>query len=175
MLEGSKINTNGSKSSNGTSGGGIIRDHKGDFIGGFTHQYYHAMILHAKLQAIYDGLLMCQQMSIEDYILEMDYVQASYMVRKETVEYRSCTYLLRCIWMLNLNLHSIRLIYREENRAADPLAKEAYYFSTWQDFYNCQDLSLSTRKCIFQIELDCLLFGLIVIRGAFFLVGQHDF
>lgn len=49
----------------------MIRDDRGEFIYGYTHQYTHTEVIHAELQAIVDGLIHLDLMGMENVVIEI--------------------------------------------------------------------------------------------------------
>lgn len=90
-----KLNTDGSKKGDKTTGGEVIRDANGDFVYGFSHQYKHSEIIHAELQAIIDGLIHAHHLGMEQIIVETDSSFAYHMIRQTQTDQWNCTYPLR--------------------------------------------------------------------------------
>lgn len=124
-----KVNTDGSKRSESTTGGGILRDANGLFLFGFGTKFTHQDILKAELEAILEGILVCNQLQITNYILETDSSLAYTMILNTAKEHWSYSYLFRRIREAIVHTTRLRLIYREENKAADLLAKVVEWIS----------------------------------------------
>lgn len=85
-----KLNTDGAKSSLGSSGGGVLRDQEGEFIAGFSIYYGTCSSpLHAEIMSIKEGItLVALQMGYADIQVESDYKIAVKMItgKKESLE-----------------------------------------------------------------------------------------
>lgn len=143
-----KINTDGSKKENHTSGGGVIRNEKGDLVYGFSHPYTHSEILHAQLQAIIDGLIYSHTLGLDNVIIETNSEVAAQMIQKIKPAQWSCLYLLRQIWSMEDGYQGISWIFREQNKVADLLAKMAHTALSRSDYHRLQDLPVVIWKCI---------------------------
>lgn len=69
-----KLNTFGSSLGNRgfTSGGGLVRDHNGFWIKGFTHSIGVFTSVDAELWALREGLLLCTSLNFVDMEIELD-------------------------------------------------------------------------------------------------------
>lgn len=103
----------------------------------------------AELEAILEGISVCNHMGVSNYILETDCSMAFGMVHKPEVEQWRYTYILRQIRSNLDRPDQLRLIYREANKVADLLAKMAHTTQARIDFYRREDLPLAVQKCIF--------------------------
>lgn len=129
----------GSKVGDKTSGGGVLRDTNGDFFYGFCRQYTHKAIIHGELQAIVDGLIYLQDWGRQNVVIETDSSLAWHMIQKTRKEQWTCSFLLRQIWRLMEDTRGIMVIFREQNKVADLLAKHAHSLPS----------SLAIKKCIY--------------------------
>ncbi|KAI5352205.1 hypothetical protein L3X38_005096 [Prunus dulcis] len=122
-----KLNVDGSlmKSSGSIGAGGVIRDHLGNWIGGFAVNLGKGQILEAELWGLFFGLKLAITRGIMDIIVEMDSVNAVNLILSNDLNIchpmaglvSSCKRLLRQI--PKCFLHHI---YREKNAVADRLA-----------------------------------------------------
>ena len=69
-----KLNINGLAlgSPGAASGGGLIRDHNGDWIVGFSRAFDSTNSIIAELWALRDGLTLAQELCLNSLIVEMD-------------------------------------------------------------------------------------------------------
>ena len=69
-----KLNTDGAANGvmGSVGGGGVIRDKNGSWVVGFSRKLRSASSFMAKLWALRDGLLLCQQLNPSKIIVEMD-------------------------------------------------------------------------------------------------------
>ncbi|CAL9017353.1 unnamed protein product [Prunus brigantina] len=122
-----KLNVDGSlmRNSGSIGAGGVIRDHLGNWIGGFAVNLGKGQILEAELWGLFFGLNLAITRSIRDIVAEMDSVNAVNLILSNDLNIchpmaglvNSCKRLLsqipRC---------SLHHIYREKNSVADRLA-----------------------------------------------------
>ena len=69
-----KLNTDGSlvAALGSATGGGLIRDSKGNWVTGFTRKLGNANSFTAEVWALRDGLMLCVQKKIPAVIVKMD-------------------------------------------------------------------------------------------------------
>lgn len=89
-----KLNTDGSRNGQYATGGGVIRDHNGHFVAGFTNRYGNIDIVAAELRALYDGIQLGKQMGIHGLEVETDSQLALTMIKEDKCK-GSMTYLVR--------------------------------------------------------------------------------
>lgn len=119
------MNVDGALKNSLTSGGGIARNSEGEVMGGFSCPFDYDDILAAELDAILEGVKMCRRRNLSNYIImEMDSSLAYSMICDRDKAHWRFTYELRRITMM-LDPSRLHLIYREENKVADLLAKMA--------------------------------------------------
>lgn len=82
-------------------------------------------------------------------MVETDSAMAFSMILNRHSEKWSYTYILRRIRRLLKDTSWIQLIYKEENKVAGLLAKEAHSAPEGREFYRIGDLPLHIQKCIF--------------------------
>lgn len=92
-----KVNTDGSKRGDNTTGGGIFRDESGSFIFDFCTKFAHSDVLRAELQSILEGTMACKQLGITRYTLETDSSLAYSMIHNPNTEQWQYSYILRRI------------------------------------------------------------------------------
>lgn len=150
-----KLNTDGSSIGNPSKsgGGGIIRNHLGDWIGGFARSIGTTSSIIAELWALRDSLNLCIQLQISHLHIEID---ASFVVDMLNCDNRSSKYLSPLIDDCRVLLgkiphHKIQHCFREANRCADNLAKKGADME--QDFISF----VNPPDCIIeQVRLDAL-------------------
>lgn len=144
-----KLNVDGACKGHTSAGGGLVRDRQGDFKFGFSTPYDHDDALGAELQALCDGMKMCIEQQISSVCVEVDAAMVIHMLKdKETVQWKY-VYILRRVKAFMSSLDTVRLIYREQNMAADKLAKSAVGGSMKQEFFSINEIPRSVQKIIF--------------------------
>ncbi|XP_042944711.1 uncharacterized protein LOC122278598 [Carya illinoinensis] len=129
-------------------GGGILRDYKGDVIGGFVHTYGHATNTIAECRAVYDGLWLCRQLNVWDVLVESDSVVIVGWLASGICKY----WFLWNFWeevkimVRELNVR-FRHIYREANMVADFLTKQGSQ-SLMSDFNDASSIHGRIRGSI---------------------------
>lgn len=79
-----KLNTDGSRRGSVAVGGGVLRDHSGEFLLGFAGQYSHDDIIQAALDAILHGLQICKIRSLGMVEVETDSKAAFNLITQTT-------------------------------------------------------------------------------------------
>ncbi|GKV23781.1 hypothetical protein SLEP1_g33477 [Rubroshorea leprosula] len=122
-----KLNTDGSALTNpGIAGaGGLLRDHLGRWMVGFSRSIGWTTSIAAELWAIRDGLEIAAGKGISKTIVETDSKVAVLLIESiDTTLHSLGTLISDCRWLLRLFTDArISHIYREANAAADFLAK----------------------------------------------------
>jgi ribonuclease HI len=122
-----KLNTDGSSLGNPgkAGGGGVIRNHLGDWVGGFSRAIGFTTSVQAELRALKDGLLLAIDLEILNLEIEMDSLVAVDLIKSSTTSNAffstvvdDCRYLLE-----RFEQKSLKHIFREANSCADLLAK----------------------------------------------------
>ena len=138
-----KLNVDGAAKGNPrrTGGGGIIRDHNGDVIAGFSKFYGITTNMVAEFNAIRDGLLLCSDLSIG---LSTVLIESDSLILVEMFNKGCCS-----LWQLQnqwnevlCNVKQVRAVqhqFREANAVADCLAnvgiskQQSLVFGSFQD------------------------------------------
>ncbi|WRX16205.1 Reverse transcriptase domain - like 10 [Theobroma cacao] len=123
-----KLNVDGS-SRNGhlAASGGILRDHTGKLIFGFSENIGLCNSLQAELRALLRGLLLCKEYHIEILWIEMDALAVIQLIQYSQKGSHDIRYLLESIRKcLSCISYRISHIFREGNQAADYLANEGH-------------------------------------------------
>jgi ribonuclease HI len=122
-----KLNTDGSSLGNPgmAGGGGVIRNHVGDWEGGFSRAIGVTTSVQAELRALKDGLELAIELGILNLEIEMDSLVAVELVNSITT---SNVFLSAIVTdcrslMERFELCSLKHIFREANGCADVLAK----------------------------------------------------
>nr|XP_009802861.1 PREDICTED: uncharacterized protein LOC104248321 [Nicotiana sylvestris]XP_016462304.1 PREDICTED: uncharacterized protein LOC107785498 [Nicotiana tabacum] len=119
-----KLNTDGATSSKtDTDGiGGLIRNHKGEWMVGFAGQIPHMNCLSAELQALIKGLSLAAQLRLLPLQVEIDAKEVITLLDNQNSRYSNL--ILDCRYLLG-TLHDpvVNHAYREQNCVADNLAK----------------------------------------------------
>ncbi|WRX24224.1 Ribonuclease H domain - like 10 [Theobroma cacao] len=136
-----KLNVDGS-SWNGphAASGGVLRDHAGKLIFGFSENIDPCNSLQAELQALLRGLLLCKEHRIEKLWIEMDALVAIQLIQLSKKGSHDIRYLLESIRMC-LRSFSYRIlhIFREGNQAVDFLSNEGHNHQNLCLFTEAQD------------------------------------
>lgn len=142
---GVKINTDASIKSQSATGGGVIRNHDGLFVAAFSKKYGQIAIVEAELNAIYDEIQLAKQLGIRDYQVETDSAIALNMIHGDKSRMGLSVYLARRCRKENIT--QWQHIYREQNKVADALSKEAFRTGD-ADFYTESQLPSHIQKLI---------------------------
>ncbi|EOY25454.1 Uncharacterized protein TCM_026877 [Theobroma cacao] len=129
-----KLNVDGSaKLSQNAAGGGVLRDHAGVMIFGFSENLGIQNSLKAELLALYRGLILCRDYNIRRLWIEMDATSVIRLLQGNHRGPHAIRYLLGSIRQL-LSHFSFRLthIFREGNQAADFLANRGHEHQSLQ-------------------------------------------
>ena len=122
-----KLNMDGSSLGNPelAGGGGVIRNHLGDWVGGFSRAIGFIISVQAELRALKDGLLLAIDLKILNNKIEMDSLVAVDLINSFTTSNAflstvvdDCRYLLE-----RFELKSLKHIFRKANCCVDLLAK----------------------------------------------------
>ena len=125
-----KLNTDGSSLGNPelAGGGGIIRNHLGEWVGGFSQAIGFTTSVQAELRVLKDGLLLAIDLEILNLEIEVDSLVAVDLINSSTTSNAflstvvdDCRYLLE-----RFELKSLKHIFREANGCTDLLAKAGY-------------------------------------------------
>ncbi|XP_070008531.1 uncharacterized protein [Nicotiana sylvestris] len=121
-----KLNTDGAARGNpGIRGlGGVIRNHNGDWILGYMDNISHTTNTRAEVQALIRGLKLVEQNNLAPLEINTDSAETINMLLNGNLIYDPLICELRSI-ILRMDNVVVRHIYREQNRVADALSKEA--------------------------------------------------
>ena len=122
-----KLNTDGSSLGNPglARGGGIIRNHLGDWVGGFSRAIGYTTSVQAELRALKDGLILAIDLGILNLEIEMDSLVAVELLNSITTPNAFLSSIVAdCRYLMERFEHaSLKHIFREANGCADLLAK----------------------------------------------------
>jgi ribonuclease HI len=122
-----KLNTDGSSLGNPglAGGGGVIRNHLGEWLGGFSRSIGFTTSVQAELRALKDGLLLAIDLEILNLEIEMDSLVAVDLINSSnTSNAFLSTIVTDCRCLLERFDHwSLKHVFREANGCADLLAK----------------------------------------------------
>ena len=122
-----KLNTDGSSLGNPdqAGGGGVIRDHAGHWIRGFTRRVGVTTSLAAELWALRDGLSLIVDMGFLYVSIEMDALMVASFLALNSIPHPSLRTLVDdCRFLLQRIPHKeLKHVFREANKCADRLAK----------------------------------------------------
>ena len=122
-----KLNTNDSSLGNPglAGGGGVIRNHLGDWVGGFSRAIGITTSVQAELRALKDGLNLAINLGIPNLEIEMDSLVAVELVNSITIPNAFLsTIVTDCRFLMErFEECSLKHIFREANGCADLLAK----------------------------------------------------
>ncbi|EOY06956.1 Uncharacterized protein TCM_021518 [Theobroma cacao] len=123
-----KLNVDGSSRQNQSAAiGGLLRDHTGTLVFGFSENIGPSNSLQAELRALLRGLLLCKERNIEKLWIEMDALVAIQMIQQSQKGSHDIQYLLASIRKC-LSFFSFRIshIFREGNQVADFLSNKGH-------------------------------------------------
>lgn len=144
-----KLNVDGSRKGIHSAGGGVVRDHRGDFVCSFSSPYDCADAMEAELAALLEGMRMCQAQELVNVCIEMDSALAVKMIDDSSQIQWRYVHIVRRIKERRHYFKSVKFIYREQNMVAVHLAKDALGASEKTDYFRIQDLPMRTQKLIF--------------------------
>ena len=113
-----KLNTDGSaiRSTGRAGGGGVIRDHEGQWLKGFARPLGGSNSCMAELWALRDGLLLAKEMGLSNLIIEMDALSVVLLMNNNIVNLLMEPLLTDCRNLLSeIPNKQIVHIYREAN------------------------------------------------------------
>uniref|UniRef100_A0A2N9H5A8 CCHC-type domain-containing protein n=1 Tax=Fagus sylvatica TaxID=28930 RepID=A0A2N9H5A8_FAGSY len=122
-----KLNTDGSSLGNPglAGGGGVIRNHLGEWVGGFSRSIGFTTSVQAELRALKDGLLLAIDLEILNLEIEMDSLVAVDLINSSnTSNAFLSTIVTDCRYLLERFDHwSLKHVFREANGCVGLLAK----------------------------------------------------
>jgi ribonuclease HI len=135
------LNTDGaSKGNPGPSGGGVIRNDKGDVIFAFSHYYGETDSLIAEVRAALDGLRYCFARSLFVNSIESDSaILVKVLNEGSAMPWKVARWIAEIRNLLFIMKPSIAHVVREANQPADKLANygvltmENGFYSSWAE------------------------------------------
>ncbi|WRX28180.1 Reverse transcriptase domain - like 10, partial [Theobroma cacao] len=123
-----KLNVDGSsRNGQNAASGGVLRDHTGKLVFGFSENIGPSNSLQAELHALLRGLLLCQERHIDNLWIEMDALVVIQMILRSQKGSHDIRYLLESIRKCLRGIsYRISHIFREGNQAADFLSNTGY-------------------------------------------------
>ena len=122
-----KLNTDGSSLGNPglARGAGIIRNHLGDWVGGFSRAIGYTTSVQVELRALKDGLILAIDLGILNLEIEMDSLVAVELLNSFTTPNAFLSSIVAdCRYLMERFEHaSLKHIFREANDCADLLTK----------------------------------------------------
>ena len=121
-----KLNSDGSALGNPgrTSGGGVIRDHNGKWLKGYTRSLGCTNSCMAELWALRDGLLLARDMGLNSLIIELDALSVVLLTFNNTPNLALEPLLNDCRNLVReIPNKQVIHIFREANQCADAMAK----------------------------------------------------
>ena len=121
-----KINTDGSamKNPNRAGGGGLLRDHEGNWLKGFARGIGYTNSALAELWALRDGLILAKEMGIQQLIIELDALSIVILLNNCIENLLMEPLLTDCRNLLQeFPGKRVTHVFREANQCADALAK----------------------------------------------------
>ncbi|WMV23205.1 hypothetical protein MTR67_016590 [Solanum verrucosum] len=103
--------------------GGVIRNHKGDWVVGFCAKEAHTTPLQAELIALRQGLIMAISNNLVPLDINLDSLEAINMLHAGSSLYNNLIFECRSL-MGKLEAAPPAHIFREQNKVADMLSKE---------------------------------------------------
>ncbi|CAL2242056.1 unnamed protein product [Prunus armeniaca] len=128
-----KLNVDGSyKCASGSIGaGGVIREERGNWTGGFAINLGKGQILEAEIWGLFFGQKLAVQKGINNLIVEMDSATAVLLFQNSNIlGLHPLATLLSSCWELMHQIDKcvVKHVYREKNMIADCLAKGSFNF-----------------------------------------------
>ena len=135
-----KLNLDGSALGNlgRAGGGGIIRDHEGDWIRGYARALGNTNSIVAELRALRDGLNLARDLRLNNLIIELDALCVVILMNNDSENLLMKPLLTDCknLWKAISNKQVI-YTYHEANQCTDALAKlGANSLSSFVVFWN---------------------------------------
>ena len=147
-----KLNFDGASKANPGlgGGGGVIRDHFGNFVAAFSSGYGSCTNMYAEFHALKDGLYLCLDMGLD---LNNVMVESDSKVLVDTINSSKCSlWRIRRHWkeMLSMTVKVLCVIhqYREGNGVADCLANEGVRTDARVYYLNQSELPKKARGAI---------------------------
>ncbi|WRX30369.1 Ribonuclease H domain - like 10 [Theobroma cacao] len=159
-----KLNVDGSSKHNfqNAAGGGLLRNHTGTLIFGFSENFGSCDSLQAELMALHRGLLLCTEYSVPRLWIEMDAKVVVHMINENHQGSSRTRYLLASI-RRSLKSISFRIshIHREGNQAADHLANQGHTHQNLKVFSQAEDqLRGGEQITLVKVQKLCLKIGI---------------
>lgn len=126
-----------------------MRDSQGEFVCGFSHPYNSDDVVETELRALLDGMNLCRTLGLPNVCIESDATLVVNMLEEMTQPHWCYVYWRRRVKTIRHYFGTMRFIYREQNKVADQLAKNALGLSEKQEFVRVRDLATSIQKLIF--------------------------
>ena len=106
------------------SGGGLFRDHEGNWVKGYVRGIGHTNSFLAELWALRDGLNIASEMGVNNLIIELDALSIVLLMKNEAENIMMEPLLSDCRSLLKqIPNKRVLHIFREANQCADALAK----------------------------------------------------
>ena len=126
-----KLNVDGSRRTNSSriGAGGVLRDHNGNWLGGFAMNLGQGQVCDAELWSLYFGLQLTIDKGATDLHIEMDFKAIVMLLKQTQVDnfHPLETIMHNCrLMMRQLRSFELNLFYREKNIVADQLANWSY-------------------------------------------------
>ncbi|EOY19200.1 Retrotransposon, unclassified-like protein [Theobroma cacao] len=149
-----KLNVDGSSKDEfqNAAGGGVLRDHTGNLIFGFSENFGYQNSLQAELLALHRGLCLCMEYNVSRVWIEVDAQVVIQMIQNHHKGSYKIQYLLESIRKC-LQVISVRIshIHREGNQAADFLSKHGHTHQNLHVFTEAQG-ELRGRTLVNRVE-----------------------
>lgn len=149
VLHAFKLNVDGAFKGGVSAGGGILQDRNGDFMWGFSVPYLSEDSTEAEILALYGGLKHCVETGMIGISIETDTSMVVNMLRDASSIPWHFVYLIRRVKSLLMHVGEVKLIFREQNMAADKLAKMAFGAMGKKVFNSIHEVPRSVQKIIF--------------------------
>ena len=120
------MNSDGSTINNPdkAGGGGLFRDHEGNWVKEYARGIGHTNNFLAELWALRDGLNIAREMGVSNLIIELDALSIVLLMNNETENIMMEPLLFDCRSLLKqIPNKRVLHVYREANQCADALAK----------------------------------------------------
>ncbi|XP_012848003.1 PREDICTED: uncharacterized protein LOC105967963 [Erythranthe guttata] len=146
------LNTDGSAKGGMSSGGGIIRDSRGNIVAAYSSFFGHGTNNSAEFLAIVYGLRMCRHMGILHVTMESDSLLAINAIKTKVVTWE-LEYILRlCLQEVDSSFQ-FKHVVRQKNTVADRLANWAYNHQSSQEYFTEISLPVEVRAALISDRL----------------------
>lgn len=118
---------------------------------------------------------MCLTYGIQRVEIEMDVALVVNMISDPSKIHWQYVYKIRCVQALISHFESINLIFREQNMAADKLARRAIVEAEKKEYFHLQEVTREVQRIIFLDRIGMPNFRSPSMYGYSFSLSAHKF